>query len=253
MIRSFTLQDRHALVTGGTRGIGLAIAHGFLEAGARVTVCGRKQVGISAALGELSPFTDRVHGVPADVGCPEDLGRLVKEAEARFGPIDVLVNNAGTNPYFGPIVESDDAAWEKTFAVNLRGPYQLTRAVGAKMIEAGRGSVIHIASIAGMEAAPMMGIYSVTKAGLIMLTKVMAREWGRHGVRVNCICPGVVKTELSQSLWSDPERAKLFLARKALGRLGEPNELIGAALYFASDASSFTTGAVLQVDGGMVG
>jgi len=216
----FSLEDRHALVTGGTRGIGLAIAGGFLESGARVTVCGRKQAGLIAAVGELSHIADGVHGVPADVGRPEDLNRLVDEAEAHFGPIDVLVNNAGTNPYFGPLVDSDDAAWEKTFAVNLRAPYQLTRVVGAKMIKAGRGSVIHIASIAGLEAAPMMGIYSVTKAGLIMLTKVMAREWGRYGVRVNCICPGVVKTELSQHLWTDPDRAKLFLARKALGRLG---------------------------------
>jgi NAD(P)-dependent dehydrogenase (short-subunit alcohol dehydrogenase family) len=163
-----------------------------------------------------------------------------------------LVNNAGTNPYFGPIVESEDWAWDKTMDVNLRAPYVLSRLVGKRMIEAGAGSIINVASIAGLEATPLMGIYSVTKAGLIMLTKVLAREWGPHGVRVNCICPGVVKTELSRGIWSDEKLLSTFEARKALGRIGTPQEVVGAALYFASDASSFTTGAVLQVDGGMV-
>jgi NAD(P)-dependent dehydrogenase (short-subunit alcohol dehydrogenase family) len=163
-----------------------------------------------------------------------------------------LVNNAGTNPYFGPIVEAEDWAWDKTMQVNLKAPYVLSRLVGAKMIDAGCGSIINISSVAGLEAAPMMGIYSITKAGLIMLTQVMAREWGRHGVRVNCLCPGLIQTKLSEGLWSDPRRLGALLSRAALGRIGTADELVGAAVYLASDASTYTTGAVLRVDGGMV-
>jgi len=247
-----SLDGKNALVTGGTRGIGLAIARGFAEAGASVTVCGRKPEGVTAAVAELEGLSERIHGVTAHVGNNQDLERLIDEAESKFGPVGILVNNAGTNPYFGPIIESEDWAWDKTMDVNLRAPYVLSRLVGTRMIETGAGSIINVASIAGLEATPLMGIYSVTKAGLIMLTKVLAREWGPHGVRVNCICPGVVKTELSRGIWSDEKLLSTFQARKALGRIGTPQEVVGAALYFASDASSFTTGAVMQVDGGMV-
>ena len=148
--------------------------------------------------------------------------------------------------------ESEDWAWDKTMDVNLRAPYLLSRRVGVKMMAGDGGSIINISSVAGLEASAGQGIYSVTKAGLIMLTKVMAREMGASGVRVNCICPGVIRTHLSRALWEDEKTAKGYLARKALGRIGEVDELVGAAIYFASEASSFTTGAVLQVDGGMV-
>lgn len=252
MYEGFSLAGKNAIVTGATRGIGLAIARGFVESGANVTLCGRTQENIDAALAEVRKAGDNVQGVIAHVGKEDDLARLVKEAEAKFGPVNVLVNNAGTNPYWGPIVDSEDWAFDKTMAVNLRGPYILSRIVAKSMIASGGGSIVNIASVAGLQAAPMQGIYSVTKAGLIMLTKVMARECGRKKVRVNCICPGVIKTQLSQALWEDEERSKAFVANKALGRLGTTEELIGAAIYFASDASSFTTGAVLQVDGGLV-
>jgi NAD(P)-dependent dehydrogenase (short-subunit alcohol dehydrogenase family) len=245
------LAGKSALVTGATRGIGLAIAKGFLESGASVTICGRKPESVAAAVTELG-HPQKCFGVAAHVGKPEELDRLVLEAEARFGQIHVLVNNAGTNPYNGPIVESEDWAWEKTMDVNLKGPYRLSRIVARRMMEFGGGSIINMASVAGLQASPMQGIYSITKAGLIMLTKVMARECGRKGVRVNCICPGVIKTRLSELLWSDPEAEQHAAAQKALGRVGTTEELVGAAIYFASDASSFTTGAVLQVDGGLV-
>lgn len=252
MTDRFSMKGKTAIITGATRGIGLAIAKGFLEAGAMVTVCGRKQEGVDAALGELAGHADSVLAVAAHVGRADDIERLVSSAEERFGPIGVLVNNAGTNPYFGPIAESEDWAWDKTMDVNLRGPYLLSRRLGVNMMAAGGGSIVNISSVAGLEAAPGQGIYSVTKAGLIMLTKVMAREMGAGGVRVNCICPGVIRTRLSEALWKDEKTSRAFLARKALGRVGEADEIVGAAIYFASDASSFTTGAVLQVDGGMV-
>ena len=252
MDNRFSMKGRNAVVTGATRGIGLAIARGFLESGATVTLCGRKQEGVDAALTELSDHASNVLGVAAHVGKVEDVERLITAAEERFGPVDTLVNNAGTNPYYGPIAESEDWAWDKTMDVNLRGPYLLSRRVGVKMMAGDGGSIVNISSVAGLEAAANQGIYSVTKAGLIMLTKVMAREMGAAGVRVNCICPGVIRTQLSRALWDDEKTAKAWLSRKALGRVGEVDELIGAAIYFASEASSFTTGAVLQVDGGMV-
>ena len=248
----FSMKGSNAIVTGATRGIGLAIARGFLESGATVTLCGRKPEGVAAALTALSDHASNVEGVSAHVGKVEDIERLISAAEGRFGPVNTLVNNAGTNPYYGPIAESEDWAWDKTMDVNLRGPYLLSRRVGVKMMEGDGGSIINISSVTGLEAAPDQGIYSVTKAGLIMLTKVMAREMGASGVRVNCICPGVIRTQLSRALWEEEGNEQAFVARKALGRIGEVDELVGAAIYFASAASSFTTGAVLQVDGGMV-
>jgi dehydrogenase/reductase SDR family protein 4 len=210
MSNSFSLSGKHAIITGGTRGIGLAIAASYLEAGAKVTVCSRKQEGVDAAVAELN--SENVQGFAVHVGKPDDITRLIETAQDKFGPANVLVNNAGTNPYYGPILDSTDLAREKTMDVNLKGPYMLSR-----------------------EAA-----------------KVMARELGRKGIRVNCICPGVVKTKLSEAMWENPDAEKHVSSLKALGRIGTTDELAGAALYFASDASSFTTGAVLTVDGGMV-
>jgi dehydrogenase/reductase SDR family protein 4 len=252
MTSRFSLSGHNAIITGGTRGIGLAIAEGFLEAGATVTLCSRKQENVDQALAELESHADQVLGITAHVGLAEDLEKLVNSASERFGPVNVLVNNAGTNPYYGPIIDSEEWAWDKTMAVNLKAPYMLSQVVARQMIGNGGGSIVNIASIAGLSAALAQGIYSVTKAGLIMLTKVMARELGGDDVRVNCICPGVIKTKLSEALWAEPEVEKAMAAQKALGRVGTTDELVGAAIYLASSASSFTTGAMLQVDGGMV-
>jgi NAD(P)-dependent dehydrogenase (short-subunit alcohol dehydrogenase family) len=252
MHNRFDLSGKNAIVTGATRGIGLAIARGFAESGANVTLCGRKQETVDAAVAELGSSKDKVQGVVAHVGKNEDLETLLAAAEKKFGSVNVLVNNAGTNPYFGPILESEDRAWDKTMEVNLKGPYILSRMVAKKMVATGGGSIVNIASVAGLRASMNQGIYSVTKAGLIMLTKVMARELGRHKVRVNCICPGVIKTHLAEALWKDESRLKEFVKTKSLGRVGETEEIVGGAIYLASDASSFTTGAALVIDGGMV-
>lgn len=252
MADRFSLDGRNAIVTGGTRGIGLAIAQGFLQAGAQVTICSRRQESVDSALAELEEFGGSVQGVAAHVGRTADLERLVSTAENQFGPISILVNNAGTNPYYGPIIDSEEAAWDKTMDVNLKGPYTLSKLVAKRMVDGRGGSIINIASIAGQTASPNQGIYSITKAGVIMLTRVMARELGTHGIRVNCICPGVIRTRLSEALWADPAVEQQMASMKALGRIGITDELIGAAVYLASDASSFTTGATLNVDGGMV-
>lgn len=252
MTDRFSLAGKHALVTGGTRGIGLAIVQGFLEAGAKVTFCGRKQDGVDAAMLSLASHQEFVRGTVAHVGKADAIQQLLETSRESFGDVDILVNNAGTNPFFGPIVDSEDWAWEKTFDVNLTAPYRLSREVAKGMRERGGGAIVNIASIAGLSAAPMQGIYSVTKAGLIMLTKVMARELGESNIRVNCICPGVIKTKLSEALWKDEKAERHFSKLKALGRVGTTDEIVGATIYLASDASSFTTGATLQVDGGMI-
>jgi NAD(P)-dependent dehydrogenase (short-subunit alcohol dehydrogenase family) len=248
MADASSLEGKHALITGATRGIGLAIAKGFLGEGAKVTLCGRKAEGVREA---MSGMGDNAHGVVADVGRIEGIETVAQEAEQHFGPVQVLVNNAGTNPYMGPIEKAETWAWEKTLGVNLGGPFFLSQRIGTSMIANGSGSIINIASVAGLDPSPHMGIYSVSKAGLIMLTKVLAREWGRYGIRVNCICPGLIRTQLSEALWNDEKQLQAIIRRKALGRIGTPEEIVGAAVYFASDASSFTTGAVLTVDGGM--
>lgn len=247
---SFSLQGKSAIITGATRGIGLAIAEGFLAAGANVTVCSRKQENVDDAVAQLQ-HPERVLGQAAHVGRSEDIDTLIQAAVERFGGIDILVNNAGTNPYFGPIVESNDLAWDKTMDVNLKGPYIMSRECAKHMLTRKRGSIINISSIAGVQPFPMQGIYSVSKAALIMLTRSMAKELGAANIRVNCICPGLIKTKLSEALWSDPKVEKATTSLKALGRMGTTEEIVGAAIYFASDASSFTTGSVLTVDGGM--
>jgi NAD(P)-dependent dehydrogenase (short-subunit alcohol dehydrogenase family) len=248
----FSLAGKHALITGGTRGIGLAIAQTFAAAGAKLTLCSRKENNIQSAVQAIEASGASAHGVAADIGNSADIARLADAAESRFGPVDVLVNNAATNPHFGPIEEITESDWDRTLMVNLKGPFLLTRRIGKCMIAGGGGTIVNIASTAGLQAASRMGAYSVSKAALIMLTKVLAREWGRSGVRVNCICPGLIQTDLSEALWSDAKRGEAILAMKALKRIGQPHEIAGAALYLASAASSFTTGAILQVDGGMV-
>lgn len=252
MTDRFSLSGRNAIITGGTRGIGLAIAQGYLEAGASVTICSRKQESVDGALAELKPFGDKIRGVTAHVGKNDDLEQLIDGAEESFGPVNILVNNAGTNPYYGPIIDSEELAWDKTMEVNLKGPYMLSKLVARRMVAGDGGSIINVASVAGHVASPHQGIYSISKTGVIMLTKVMARELGTQGVRVNCICPGVIKTRLSEALWADPKAEKHAASLKALGRVGETDEITGAAVYLASDASSFTTGAILNIDGGMV-
>ncbi|MDP7204800.1 MAG: SDR family oxidoreductase [Pirellulaceae bacterium] len=248
----FSLAGHNAIITGGTRGIGLAIAGAFLQAGATVTLCSRKQENVDQALAELESHADQLLGVTAHVGRAEELEPLVAAAAEKFGPVNVLVNNAGTNPYYGPIIDSEEWAWDKTMAVNLKAPYMLSQVVARQMTGEEGGSIVNIASIAGLSAAEGQGIYSVSKAGLIMLTRVMARELGDKRIRVNCICPGVIKTRLSEALWAEPEVEKAMASQKALKRVGTTDELVGAAIYLASPASSFTTGAMLQVDGGMV-
>jgi len=248
-LAKFSLQGKVALVTGGSRGIGRAIALALAEAGADVAVSGRKLPPLEEVAQEIEQRGRKGLAVASHVAKVEDSRALVAKVKDEWGRIDILVNNAGTNPHYGPMLEAEEWAWDVTMNVNLKGPFLLSQLVARLMREQGGGSIINIASIMGIIPSEL-GIYSVTKAGLIMLTKVLAREWGQYKIRVNAIAPGVVKTRLSEALWKEPAKAEAAAGRKALGYIGEPEDIAGAAVYLASDASSYVTGEVIIVDGG---
>jgi NAD(P)-dependent dehydrogenase (short-subunit alcohol dehydrogenase family) len=246
----FDLTGKVSIVTGATRGIGLAIAQGLAAFGARVVVSSRKQDAVEAAAQSLRNDGFEATGVAAHMGDAESIRQLVDKTNEHYGGVDVLVNNAAANPVFGPLLDSDPSAFDKIVAVNVKGPLELARRVHPIMKARGGGSIINVGSIAGLRPEPMLGLYSMTKAALDNLTKALAREWGRDGIRVNLICPGLVKTKFSAALWQDEARLKEALATCAIRRIGEPEDLVGLAVYLASPASSYATGGVCVVDGG---
>jgi len=245
----FSLEGRVALVTGGSRGIGRAIALAFADAGADVAISGRKLPDLEPVAGDIEKKGVKSMAVASHIAKVEESKALADRVKGEWGKIDILVNNAGTNPHYGPLLEAEEWAWDVTMNVNLKGPFLLSQLVARVMKEQGGGSIINIASIMGIVPSDL-GIYSVTKAGLIMLTRILAKELGQYKIRVNAIAPGVVKTKLSEALWKDPAKEKGAAKSKALGYIGVPEDITGAALFLASDASSYVTGEVIVVDGG---
>lgn len=243
------LEGKIAIVTGASRGIGRAIAEGFVREGARVVIASRKQEALDAVVEEVG--SERMVARACHAGDPDAIDGLIAFALDTFGAPDVLVNNAATNPYFGPMITTQQAAWEKTLDVNLRGYFLLAQAVAQGAMSEGKpASIVNVASIAGMMSAPFQGIYGVSKAGVISMTQTLAKELGGAGVRVNAIAPGLVDTKLASALTSSPELAKMYTDRAALGRYGQPEELVGPAIFLASDESSYVSGHTLVVDGG---
>ncbi|TMA33303.1 MAG: glucose 1-dehydrogenase [Deltaproteobacteria bacterium] len=241
---TFSLQDRVAVVTGASRGIGAAIAKLFVEQGARVVLASRK-IDTAAALGPSA------HAFAAHTGKEADCVALIAEAVRVFGKVDILVNNAGTNPYFGPLIEAPEAAWDKTFEVNLKGYFWTTREVARHLVDRGApGAIVNVSSVSGLRAAPLQGVYGMTKAAVISMTRTFALELGPARIRVNAIAPGLVDTRLASAIVKDDSLSQEWLKRTPLGRVATPDEIASAALYLASDASSYVTGEVLVVDGG---
>jgi len=247
---SLSLAGKVAIVTGGSRGIGEAIATCFVEQGAKVVIASRKEEGVRAVAEKLGKNS---LAVAAHTGRESDCKALVEKAVAHFGKVDVLVNNAGTNPYFGPMLDIEMPAWDKTFEVNLKGYFWMAREVARHLRarEEKRGSIVNVASIVGMMAAPLQGVYGMTKAAVISMTKTLAFELGSSNIRVNAISPGMVDTRLAAAIVGNEELVSDINKRTALNRVAQPEEIAGAALYLASDASSFTTGEVIVVDGGL--
>jgi len=248
---AFDLTDKVAIVTGGSRGIGREIALALAEAGAKVVVASRKQEGVDDVAAEIERRGGTALAIAAHMGQEEALTTLVERTVEAFGGVDIAVNNAGTNPHFGPLVTATAAQWDKIMEVNLRGAFLLCQRVIPLMQERGGGKIINVASIAGVKPQPAMGIYSVSKAGMIMLTQVLAQELGPFNIQVNALAPGVIKTRFSGVLWQTPSIAEAIKEHTPLGRLGEVEDIVGAALYLASPLSDYVTGAVLLIDGGM--
>jgi NAD(P)-dependent dehydrogenase (short-subunit alcohol dehydrogenase family) len=248
---SISLAGKVAVVTGGGRGIGKAITKCLAEAGASVVIASRKMENLVATAAEFATLPGRVVPIACHVGRPDQLENLVRATEARLGPIDVLVNNSATNIGQGPALDVTDEMLDKMIEINVKSALRLVRLVVPKMIErkAG-GSVINVSSIAGLQPQPGSLLYSFTKAGLIMMTRSWAREFGPHGVRVNAIAPGLIQTDFSEFYWKDPAYRAHVEATQPIPRVGRPDEIGHAALYLASDESSYVTGQVLVIDGG---
>lgn len=247
---SFDLTDRRALVTGGSRGIGLAIAQALGEHGATLTITGRKVDSLQAATVQLRQAGVLAQPFTCHQGEPDAIRDLFRSLDSRGWTPDVVVINAATNPVLGPLLDLDLAAWEKVLAVNLTGALVTAQEAGRRMQKAGKGSLIVVASIAGIDPVPDLGAYSISKAGVIGMMKALAKELGASGVRVNAIAPGLVETKFSAALLADPERYRQMMGHVPLGRHGQPGDVAGAAVFLASDASGYITGQVLVVDGG---
>ncbi|MGO8950832.1 MAG: SDR family NAD(P)-dependent oxidoreductase [Ktedonobacterales bacterium] len=250
-IPSFDLTGRVALVTGGSRGIGLATATAFAGAGARVVVAARHQEEVEAAARDLSLTGAQALGIAANISKAPEIASLVHTIEEAYGPIDILVNNAATNVHFGPVLDADDGMWTKMVETNLLSAVRLCRLVVPGMRQRHSGKIINLASVAGIQPGVAQGVYGTLKAALIQLTKSLAQELGPDNIQVNAIAPGLIRTRFAQVLHETPDIRTTIERSTPLGRIGEPSEIAGAALYLASPASDFTTGAVLVVDGGM--
>lgn len=245
----FDLTGKVALVTGGSRGLGRAMVHGFADAGADVVIASRKVDNCEAVAAEVAAKGRRALAVPTHVGRWDELDALVARSWEAFGHVDVLVNNAGMSLLYGDLTEVSEAMWDKVVDLNLKGPFRLTALCGARMRDGGGGSIVNISSTGSIRPAPFMLPYDAAKAGLNALTVGFAHGFGPT-VRVNCIMAGPFFTDVTAA-WDIPAFEAEAQRRHALGRGGQPDEIVGAALYFASDASSYTTGAVLRVDGGI--
>jgi NAD(P)-dependent dehydrogenase (short-subunit alcohol dehydrogenase family) len=248
MASSIDLNGKVAIVTGASRGIGEAIARTFAAHGAKVALVARKAEALEEVAKSLG---ESAIAISAHTGREDDCKRVVAETVARFGKVDVLVNNAATNPHFGPMLTVSEGQWDKTFEVNVKGYFWLTREVAQHLVERGApGSIVNVASIMGLNAAPLQGCYGMTKAAVLSMTKTLSLELGSAKIRVNAIAPGLVETKFAAAIVASPELSKTIVDRTPAGRVGQPEEIAGAALYLASDAASYHTGQTLVVDGG---
>jgi NAD(P)-dependent dehydrogenase (short-subunit alcohol dehydrogenase family) len=243
------LNDKVAIVTGASRGIGRAIAEIFAREGARIVICGRKQETLDQVAGEIGPS---VKPIACHVGRVDQIEKMVATTARQFGPVDILVNNAATNISFGPCLEIDEAQFDKMVEINLKSAFRLINAIAPGMCARGSGSIINIASIAGLRPQRHSLLYSLTKAALIMMTQSYALELGAKGVRVNAIAPGLIQTTLSEHYWKDEAQRHTVLQKQPIQRLGQPSDVAELALLLASDKGSYMTGQTLTVDGGFL-
>jgi len=248
----FSLEGKTALVTGGTRGIGRAIAEAFAAAGAEVIVSSRKAEAVEAGAEAIREAGGKAIGIVAHMGREDAIAGLVEELARRSLEVDVLVNNAATNPVYGDLLDTELAAWNKILEVNLTGPFLLSKLLGGGMAARGRGSIVNITSAGALKPGDGLGAYCVSKAALVTLTQAFAKELGPKGVRVNAIACGLVETDMSRVLFSNRAAYEAILADCSLGRHAQPEEMASAAIFLASDAASYVNGELLVVDGGTI-
>lgn len=251
-MRLFDLTGKTAVITGSSRGIGRAIAERLAEHGAQVVISSRKPDACEAVAARINQThgEERAIAVPANISSKDDLHHLTDRANRAFGKVDVLVCNAAANPYYGPMAGITDDQFRKIFENNVLANHWLISMVAPQMIERGDGSIIIISSIGGLKGSPIIGAYNVSKAADFQLARNLAVEYGPYNVRVNCIAPGLVKTDFARALWENPDTLRAATADTPLRRIGQPDEIAGAAVYLSSPASSFMTGQTIVVDGG---
>jgi len=246
----FDLTRKVALITGASRGIGQAIAEAYAAAGAKVVLASRKQESLDEVAEIIRGNGGEALPIAAHTGDDEAVNELVAKATEAYGRIDIAVNNAATNPHFGPVMTADESHWDKILDVNVKGYFRVVKGCVPGMKARGGGKIINIASIAGLTPQPGMGVYCVSKAAVLMLTQVLAAELAADNIQVNAIAPGFIKTKFSAAIWGNPQINEAVMKQIPQGRMAEPEELTGMALYLASAASSFTTGATMLIDGG---
>ena len=246
----FQLDGKIALVTGASKGIGESIARGLAEFGASVVLSSRRQEAVDAVAEKFRSDGLDAYAIAAHMGDIAAIGNLLEKTMEVCGGVDIIVNNAATNPVYGPIQDTDEAAFDKIIDINLQGPFELCKQAYPTLKQRGGGSIINISSIGGLKPEPGIGLYSVTKAALISMTQAMAQDWGADNIRVNAICPGLIKTKFSEALWQDEEIVSRFIRDIPLGRLGEPNDMAGLAVFLASEAGAYCSGGIYLADGG---
>jgi NAD(P)-dependent dehydrogenase (short-subunit alcohol dehydrogenase family) len=246
----FSLTNKVALITGASRGIGEATAIGLAQAGADLAIVSRKLPDLEKVGEEVKKLGRRCLMVQAHLGKVEEINQLVKRVLEEFGKIDILVNNAATNPTMASAIDVDERAWDSIMNLNLKGLFFLSQAVARVMREKGGGKIINVSSAAGT-TPDILPLYSISKAGVNMATKVMAQQWAQYNIRVNAIAPGLTKTRFSEALWKNPDILKMAMSKTPMGRPADPEEMVGAIIYLASDASSYVTGQIIAIDGGI--
>jgi len=247
---NFSLNRKIALITGASRGIGKAIAITLADYGAQCILVSRKADALAVIATYIVSRGGKADVMPCNVGNLKQIEKLMAQIKDRYGKLDILINNAATNPYFGEMLGADEGVWNKTFDVNLKGPFFLIQHAAKLMEQSGGGSIVNVSSINGVKPAPYQGVYSITKAGLISMTQAFAKELAAKNIRVNALLPGLVNTDFSKVIMENDAIHDIAVKMVPMGRHAEPREIAGAVLYLVSDAASFTTGASFVVDGG---
>ena len=246
-----SLAKKTAIVSGGSKGIGKAIAMKLAQAGANVVICSRKKENLDSAVNEAELNGLTLIPIKCNTSNNESIQSVVDHTIEKFDRVDVLVNNAAANPYYGPILNSEDSHWDKIFDVNVKGYFNFAKACSDTMIANNSGKIINVASIAAKTPLEGLGVYNISKAAVVMLTKVLAKELGEHNIQVNTLSPGLIKTDFSKALWENEDTYNKIVKSIPQGKMGSPDDISGMALYLASEASDFVTGSIFTVDGGI--